>query len=95
MSADGLKIALRDGILILTLANPPVNELTPGIRAALLTAIARQGAGCRGIVLAAEGAHFSGHLPIDPDPGPPPTSRPCAGWLPKVSHPLSPCCRGW
>ncbi len=79
MSADGLKIALRDGILILTLANPPVNELTPGIRAALLTAIARQGAGCRGIVLAAEGAHFSDHLPIDPDPGPPRPLGPVPG----------------
>ena len=65
MSADGLKVDLRDGILILTLANPPLNEITPSLLAALLAAIQSCPTGCRGIVLAAEGQNFSGHLPVE------------------------------
>lgn len=67
MSADGLSVELRDGIRILTLANPPLNDLTPGLRAALLEALGAPGDACRGIVLAAEGPNFSGNLPISPD----------------------------
>lgn len=67
MSADGLKVELRDGILVLTLANPPLNELSSGLRAAVLRAIAERGPGCRGIVLAAEGPNFAGHLPLAAD----------------------------
>lgn len=69
MSAEGLLVDLRDGILVLTLSHPPLNDLTPALQAALLQAIRAQ-AGCRGIVLAAEGAHFSGHLPLSRDPQP-------------------------
>lgn len=67
MSADGLMIELRDRILVLTLANPPLNELAPGLRAGLLQAITERDSGCRGIVLAAEGPNFAGHLPLAPD----------------------------
>ncbi len=67
MSADGLRVELRDGILILTLANPPLNDLTPGVRAALLQALTAPGEACRGIVLAADGPNFAGNLPIAPD----------------------------
>lgn len=71
MSADGLKAELRDGVLVLTLAQPPANELGPGLRAALLAAITGRDPACRGIVLAAEGPGFSTLLPLDPDPAPP------------------------
>ena len=64
MSADGLKVDLRDGMLVVTLANPPLNEVTPVLRAALLAALANPPDGCRGIVISAEGPHFSGHLPV-------------------------------
>ena len=47
MSADGLSVELRDGIRILTLANPPLNDLTPGLRAALLEALGAPGDACR------------------------------------------------
>jgi 3-hydroxyacyl-CoA dehydrogenase len=67
MSADGLKVDLRDGILILTIANPPLNELTPSLRTALLDVINGRALACRGIVLAAEGPHFAGNLPLAPD----------------------------
>lgn len=67
MSADGLKVELRDGTLILTLANPPLNELSSGLRSALLQAITDAGPGSRGIVLAAEGPNFAGHQPLVPD----------------------------
>lgn len=65
MSADGLKVEWRDGILVLTLAHPPTNELTVGLRAALIAALGTPGA--KGIVIAAEGPNFSAHLPLDPD----------------------------
>lgn len=77
MSADGLMVELRDGILILTLANPPLNELSPGLRAALLRAIAERGPGCRGIVLAAEGPNFAGHLPLAADAAAPSLAELC------------------
>lgn len=70
MSAEGLKVELRDGILVLTLANPPVNEVTPDLLAALLVAVRSAPRDCRGIVLAGEGQNFSGHLPVDDDIGP-------------------------
>jgi 3-hydroxyacyl-CoA dehydrogenase len=65
MSADGLKVDLRDGILFLTLANPPLNDLTPRLRAALSSVIDAPPTGCRAIVLGAEGPHFSGLLPVE------------------------------
>lgn len=77
MSADGLKVDLRDGILVLTLANPPVNEVTPGVRAALLSALTTRTDGCRGVVLAAEGPHFSGHLPFERPDGNPTLAELC------------------
>lgn len=64
MSATGLKSELRDGILILTLAHPPANELTSKIRAGLIEALA--GSDAKGIVLAAEGPNFSSHLLLEP-----------------------------
>jgi 3-hydroxyacyl-CoA dehydrogenase len=70
-------VELRDGILILTLANPPLNELSPGLRAALLRAIAERGPGCRGIVLAAEGPNFAGHLPLAADAAAPSLAELC------------------
>lgn len=78
MSADGLKVELRDGILVLTLANPPLNELSPGLRAAFLQAITDRGPGCRGIVLAAEGPNFAGHLPLAADTASPSLADLCS-----------------
>lgn len=77
MSADGPKVELRDGILILTLANPPLNDLSPGLRAGLLRAIAERDPSCKGIVLAAEGPHFSGQLPLSPDTAAPTLAELC------------------
>jgi 3-hydroxyacyl-CoA dehydrogenase len=71
MSADGLKVDLRDGILVLKLANPPLNDLTPDLRAALFSQVQSPPAGCRGIVLGAEGPHFSGLLPVEDAGGSP------------------------
>ena len=68
MSAEGLKVERRDGIMILTLANPPANALSPALRDGLLQAILTPEPGCRGIVLAAEGPNFAGQLPLAPDP---------------------------
>lgn len=65
MSADGLKVDLRDGILVLTLAHPPQNPLGAALREAMMAELARPG--LRGIVLAAEGPNFSAHLPLEPD----------------------------
>jgi 3-hydroxyacyl-CoA dehydrogenase len=59
MSTDGLNVEQTDGILVLTLASPPANVLGPGLRAALLAAMANLPDDCRGIVLAAEGPGFS------------------------------------
>ena len=77
MSADGLKADLRDGILILTLANPPLNDLSPDLRAALLQAIEMRDASCRGIVLAAEGPNFAASAPIAPEQGQPDLAQLC------------------
>ncbi|MFZ1513029.1 MAG: enoyl-CoA hydratase/isomerase family protein, partial [Tabrizicola sp.] len=77
MSADGLMIELRDRILVLTLANPPLNELSPDLRAGLLQAITERDPGCRGIVLAAEGPNFAGHLPLAPDMAAPSLAELC------------------
>lgn len=76
MSADGLKVELRDGILVLTLANPPVNELSPPLRQALLHSLRSPGE-AKGIVLAAEGPAFSAHQPIDPDRAAPTLAELC------------------
>lgn len=65
MSAAGLKREVRDGILILTLAQPPANDLTSALRAALVQELTASDA--KGIVLAAEGPNFSTHLPLEPD----------------------------
>jgi len=67
MSAEGLKVERRDGIIILTLAHPPSNALMPGLRTGLLQVISAPEAWCRGIVLAAEGPNFASHLPLQPD----------------------------
>ena len=77
MSADGLMIELRDRILVLTLANPPLNELSPDLRAGLLQAITERDPGCRGIVLAAEGPNFAGNLPLAPDMAAPSLAELC------------------
>ena len=71
MSADGLKVDLQDGILTLRLANPPLNDLSPGLRSALFSVIDAPPAGCRAIVLGAEGPHFSGLLPVEDAQGSP------------------------
>ncbi len=71
MFANGLKTELRDGIRVLTLANPPGNALTPALRQALLTEITAAPGNCAGIVLLAEGSAFSSHQALDPDPGTP------------------------
>jgi 3-hydroxyacyl-CoA dehydrogenase len=65
MSAGGLTVDLRDGILVLTLANPPLNEVSPAVLEALLAAVSILPPGCRGIVLGAEGPHFSGQLLVE------------------------------
>ena len=67
MSADGLSVEQKDGILVLTLACPPSNMLTPGLREALLAAIGNRSEDCRGIVLAAEGSGFSSGLATETD----------------------------
>ena len=76
MSAVGLRVELRDGILVLTLAHPPLNHLGPGLRAALVQAVRDPGA-ARGIVLTADGPAFAPHLPIDPDGSDPALSVLC------------------
>jgi len=43
MSAEGLKVERRDGIIILTLAHPPSNALMPGLRTGLLQVISAPG----------------------------------------------------
>lgn len=67
MSAEGLKAELRDGILVITLAHPPLNALSPALRAALVQAVTGAPDECRGIVLTAEGPAFSAHHPLEPD----------------------------
>lgn len=67
MSANGLKTELRDGIRILTLANPPGNALTPDLRAALLAEVTTTATDGKAIVIQAEGTAFSSHQPLDPD----------------------------
>lgn len=67
MSSDGLKVDLRDGVLVLTLAHPPFNDLSPHIRSALVQAIVERGEDCRGIVIAADGPNFSGQVLIVAD----------------------------
>lgn len=77
MSANGLKTEQRDGIRVLTLANPPGNALTPALRAALVTEIASAVSGCKAIVIQAEGAGFSSHQPLDPDTAEPSVAALC------------------
>lgn len=77
MSTEGLRVELCDGVLLLTLANPPGNALTPVLRAALLDEISRAPGTCKGIVIAADGPAFSAHLPLDPDDAPPTLSALC------------------
>jgi 3-hydroxyacyl-CoA dehydrogenase len=76
MSAVGLKEELRDGVLVLTLANPLQNALTPALRAGLMRALQDPGA-ARGIVVAADGPSFSAHQPIAPDPAAPSLAELC------------------
>lgn len=77
MSAIGLKTELRDGIRVLTLANPPGNALTPALRAALLEEITAAATACKAVVIQAEGAGFSSHLPLDPDSAEPSLAALC------------------
>jgi 3-hydroxyacyl-CoA dehydrogenase len=77
MSAEGLRIALSDGILVLTLASPPTNVLTPVLRRALLTALRTLPEACRGIVLAAEGPGFSSSAAGETDVAGPSLSELC------------------
>lgn len=76
MSADGLRVELRDGTLVLTLANPPVNELSPALRQALVHALTAPGE-VKGIVLAAEGPAFSAHQPTETDTASPTLAELC------------------
>lgn len=77
MSANGLKTELRDGIRVLTLANPPGNALTPALRQAMLAEIETAPGTCTAIVLQAEGPAFSSHQPLDPDRDAPDLSTLC------------------
>lgn len=67
MSAGCLKVGLQDNVVVLTLTNPPANELTPDLRAQLIRAIAEQGAVSKGVVLTAEGPSFSNQSLPPPD----------------------------
>lgn len=78
MGSDGLKVETRDGVRILTLANPPSNALTPALRVRLIAELGAVGADCHRVVLAGAGATFSGALPLDPDPAAPSLADLCA-----------------
>lgn len=77
MSAHGLKTELRDGIRVLTLANPPGNALSPALRQALLDEIASAPGTCQALVVQAEGVAFSSDLPLDPDDSSPTLAELC------------------
>jgi 3-hydroxyacyl-CoA dehydrogenase len=77
MSAEGLRVALQDGVRILTLAHPPRNALTPDLRASLRTELCDLDPICQGIVITAEGPAFSSDLPIGPDPSAPSLASLC------------------
>ncbi|MBL9051603.1 MAG: enoyl-CoA hydratase/isomerase family protein [Tabrizicola sp.] len=67
MPADGMTIEARDDVLVLTLANPPGNSLTPGLRLALMKVIRDRVPRASALVLAAEGRNFSSVLPQSSD----------------------------
>ena len=71
MSADGLGSKLQDGIRVLTLASPPANALTTGLRVALMQALAEAARTGTPVVIRGEGPGFSSDLPLDPDHGHP------------------------
>jgi 3-hydroxyacyl-CoA dehydrogenase len=77
MTVDGVTVQQRDRVLVLTLANPPSNALTPGVRKTLLQALLKPGSDCLAIVLTAEGPGFSSGLPIDPDAAAPSLAELC------------------
>jgi 3-hydroxyacyl-CoA dehydrogenase len=77
MSAIGLKSELHGDVRVLVLANPPSNALTPALRAALLSEIAEAASHGKAIVIQAEGAAFSSHQPLDPDPDEPSLATLC------------------
>ncbi|MCX7289045.1 MAG: enoyl-CoA hydratase-related protein [Rhodobacterales bacterium] len=78
MDSGGLKVETRDGVRILTLANPPSNMLTPALRARLIEELAAAGTECHRIVLAGAGVTFSGAVPLDPDLSAPSLADLCA-----------------
>jgi 3-hydroxyacyl-CoA dehydrogenase len=78
MAFEGLKVDERDGVRLLTLANPPSNALIPVLRATLVAALALPPAGCSRVVILAAGATFSSALPLDPDPGLPGLAAVCS-----------------
>jgi 3-hydroxyacyl-CoA dehydrogenase len=67
MAAERLTITDAGDVRVLTIAAPPSNSLTPGVRAALIAAIENPPAQIGRIVIAASGATFSSGLPLDPD----------------------------
>jgi 3-hydroxyacyl-CoA dehydrogenase len=71
MGAEGLTVEDAGGVRVLMLANPPSNNLSPGLRARLIDALGSLPTGCSRIVLAARGGTFSSGLPLDPDPAMP------------------------
>ncbi len=77
MSADGLKVAQHDGILVLTLVLPPQSSLTADLRATLLREVSARPEAYRAVVLHAEGPAFFGQLPIDADRGQPDLATLC------------------
>lgn len=77
MSAETLRVDLRDGVRVLTFAHPAGSLLTPALGAALLGAIRRAPGECKGIVLADEGPVLSAELSLDPDHSQPMLSDLC------------------
>jgi 3-hydroxyacyl-CoA dehydrogenase len=67
MLEAGLTITDVGDVRVLTIAAPPSNHLSPGLRAGLIAAIATPPPTVGRIVLAASGATFSSGLPIEPD----------------------------
>jgi 3-hydroxyacyl-CoA dehydrogenase len=75
--SQGLRVEDKGFVRLLTIATPPSNSLTPGLRAALVSAIETAPAHVERIVLAAGGATFSSGLPLEPDRADPDLARLC------------------
>jgi 3-hydroxyacyl-CoA dehydrogenase len=81
MTAAGGTVETRmtpDGVLVLQLDHPPANALTPGLRGALLQALAEASAPqVRAVVLTAGGRNFSSATTIDMAEGSPSLAQLC------------------